>query len=340
MIVSIISPVYNSAPYIGACIESLKKQTLSDFEVLLVDDHGQDNSIEVARQCIGDDPRFRILATPANAGPGIARNVGLDAAQGEFVAFIDSDDQWHPNFLSAMVAKAQALATTGNDGRQTPADLVYCQLQYKGGNKDGEVFRNPVIEDGEFIGQSRRHFLTRFTTFSVCFLYRTQFLNDHQLRFPAGRSSEDTHFLVRALLYAQTVACVDQPYYYYCLQESSLTQRPDENRYLVKMQAMENLLADCQQRGLYDGDNAVVLDYLFVKKGYAVAAMNYLQHAQQPDSGKLTDLTRRLDAAVPHWKSNELLNADVKSRIVVHLLYNVPWLATRLLPLIIKNKAL
>ena len=93
MKVSIISPVYNCAPYIVECIQSLLAQTCQDFEVLLVDDHGTDDSISVARAFVeqqGMGEKFRFLQTPCNSGPGIARNIGIEAAKGEYVAFIDA----------------------------------------------------------------------------------------------------------------------------------------------------------------------------------------------------------------------------------------------------------
>lgn len=362
MTVSVISPVYNSAPYICACIDSLKAQTFPDFEVIFVDDHGDDNSIALARAAVADDPRFRFLETPCNSGPGIARNVGLDAAEGQYVAFIDSDDCWHPNFLNAMVEKANSIGVM-QGGRMRGGDLVYCQLRYRvsafdehkdcskeeengarekgnarGGIADGEVFRNPVVADGIFDAEKKRDFMSRFQTFSVCFLYYRRFLEEHGLRFPAGRSSEDTHFLVEALLYAERIACVDEPYYIYCLQPTSLTQRPNATRHLEKIRTMAALISDAQTRGLYAGDNVEILDYLFVKKGYALSALNYLRDAIKPTHRTLYELRETLDRTVPHWRNNPLLRADRRIRGVVWLLHTFPRLCTLLLPLWLKKK--
>ena len=91
--VSIIIPVYNAGPYIEACMASLVAQTLDNIEVLLVDDHGRDDSMELARRFVEAHPSgktFRFLTTPHNMGPGPARNVGIEAAQGEYVAFVDN----------------------------------------------------------------------------------------------------------------------------------------------------------------------------------------------------------------------------------------------------------
>ena len=92
---SIIIPVYNASSYIEGCIASLMAQTLDDIEILLIDDHGSDDSMERAQRFIETHPSgkiFRLLSTPNNSGPGPARNVGIESAQGEYIGFVDSDD--------------------------------------------------------------------------------------------------------------------------------------------------------------------------------------------------------------------------------------------------------
>ena len=84
--ISIIIPIYNAGPYIEACLASIVAQTLDNIEVLLVDDHGRDDSMERAQRFVDTHPgnkTFRFLATPHNMGPGPARNIGIEAAQGE-----------------------------------------------------------------------------------------------------------------------------------------------------------------------------------------------------------------------------------------------------------------
>lgn len=278
MIVSIIAPVYNVAPYISDCIQSLKSQTFSDFEVLFVDDHGQDDSMEVARKAVGADSRFRFLSTPANAGPGVARNIGIEAACGEMVAFIDSDDLWHPDFLSLMVAKAYS-------GVQQPLDLTYCQLTYRGGDKDGQVHRNPVMDDGAFTPAKKSQFLRNFVTFSVCFLFRREFLMSNGLRFPSLRNSEDTHFLTRCLLLARTIGCVDQPLYVYCIRQASLSTSRNWRKYRQRIDAIrslgeyyQSLCQDDRYKDLGLDQYRGIMCFIYLKKGYAQALLDLLRN--------------------------------------------------------------
>jgi glycosyltransferase involved in cell wall biosynthesis len=316
--------VYNAAPYIKGCIDSLRRQTLEDFEAILVDDHGIDDTIAIARAYIEqlhDTLRFRIVSTTTNSGPGVARNVGMLAARGEYVALMDSDDEVAPTMLQELVHAADAVQ----------ADICYCQLRYKGGKKDGQTFRNPIVPDGNFTPDVKSVFLTKFTTFSVTFIYRRRFLVENTLAFPAERSSEDTNFLIKVLLAAQRVAVVNKPLYYYCVREESLTTHRDPMRYRAKLSAMEYLLSEVKTRGWYS-KYAAELDFLYIKKGYAVSCLNYLSSAENPSAEVLDHISERLDISVPNWHNNFYRHHSPKMALLTALLYYRPKLAVKWLP--------
>jgi len=105
MRVTVIVPLYNKATHIGRCLRSIAGQTLRDFEAIVVDDGSTDGSGEIARAF--GDPRFRVIAQ-ANAGPGAARNRGASEARGEFLAFLDGDDEWLPDYLEDNVRALEA----------------------------------------------------------------------------------------------------------------------------------------------------------------------------------------------------------------------------------------
>src|SRR5581483_4609036 len=98
---SVIIPVFNRAAHLKAALASVLAQTEQDFEVLVVDDGSTDNPAEVAQSFA--DPRIRLIRQE-NRGGGPARNTGIDAARGRFVALLDSDDVFLPDHLSAMRA--------------------------------------------------------------------------------------------------------------------------------------------------------------------------------------------------------------------------------------------
>lgn len=105
MKVSVIVPLYNKAPYVGRTLDSILRQTYANYQVLVVDDGSSDDGPSIVRNF--GDRRIR-LVQQANAGPAHARNRGLAEAQGEYVVFLDADDEWRPGFLARTVAALEA----------------------------------------------------------------------------------------------------------------------------------------------------------------------------------------------------------------------------------------
>lgn len=102
--VSIILPTYNREKFLPAAIDSIKRQSFEDWELIVVDDGSRDGSVRVLSECTADiSARVKII-TQNNQGPGVARNRGIQDARGEYVAFYDSDDTWDPTHLSSCVA--------------------------------------------------------------------------------------------------------------------------------------------------------------------------------------------------------------------------------------------
>lgn len=98
-LVSIVTPAYRAAAFIGETIRSVQAQTYPHFEMLIVDDCSPDDTQAVVRAAAAADPRIRLLAQPRNAGPAAARNRALSEARGRWIAFLDSDDLWLPRKL-------------------------------------------------------------------------------------------------------------------------------------------------------------------------------------------------------------------------------------------------
>lgn len=111
MLVSIIIPIYNAAPYVEKCLRSVMAQTYRKLEVIIVDDCGTDNSMDIVKALIDaynkQDIKFRILKHEKNKGPGAARNTGIKVATGEYVFFMDSDDLIIPICIELMMKLAK-----------------------------------------------------------------------------------------------------------------------------------------------------------------------------------------------------------------------------------------
>jgi len=106
-LVSIITPSYNSLAFIIETIKSVKAQSYSHWEMFIIDDHSQDHSAKVIMAYIKKDVRIKLISLIQNGGAAKARNIALNKAKGNYVAFLDSDDLWLPNKLEEQVAFMQ-----------------------------------------------------------------------------------------------------------------------------------------------------------------------------------------------------------------------------------------
>ena len=124
--ISVVVPFYNNADLLGACLTSIGEQSFADLEVIMVDDGSTDDSATIAAARAAADPRFRLVQL-ANGGPGRARNHGVAAARGEFLAFVDADDLLPPDAYATMLAVLEASGSdfvSGAVRRLTSAGLT------------------------------------------------------------------------------------------------------------------------------------------------------------------------------------------------------------------------
>lgn len=267
--VSLVIPVYAAADTITACLDSVLAQTLDALEVVLVDDHGPDESMALARQQLADysgPKQFLFTETPANAGPGAARNVGIEKARGEYVAFLDSDDTLDPDFCQALYTAAKA----------ADADLAFGHISFDQPDGTSVIRHNPPVVAGPFTGKTKRDYLRRFKSYFTTYLYRRSFLEDNGIRFPDTRSAEDSCFLICSLLCAQRIASADVCYHY-VIQTDSVSQKRDPQRWKNRLASFRKVVAFAKSHGLYRAYRSVIRWMVF-KKGWVLAAKDLLQN--------------------------------------------------------------
>ena len=321
MKVSIIIPVYNARDYIIPCVESLTNQSLEDIELLFVDDHGTDDSMAAVRhfaEGYSGKKQFRFLETSVNSGPGVARNVGIEAAEGEYVAFVDSDDWVERDFCETLYKAA----TRKN------ADLAWCDLR-QDNLRDGSSreLLNPRISSGDFNEKKHKAFLTQFVSYFTTYLYRREFLIQNALRFPDTRSSEDSSFLACCLLVARRIACVEKPLYHYVLRSRSLSTKVDPTKYRQKLSSFDELLGFARRHDLYEKYKEEI-DFIYVKKAFLMAALTYVANEVKPDPAVLKDeLYSALERNVPDHAANKYVRRSFKVRKLVKWIARRPRLA-------------
>ena len=204
--ISVIIPVYNIQQHLRECLDSVLGQSYPHLQVICVDDGSTDESPAILAEYAQKDPRVQVIRQQ-NAGPGAARNTGLEAATGEYVIFLDSDDWFEPDFLAKMVDTAQregadvaicrAVEFDTNSGRELPSEWMM-KKQYLPGKL-------------AFAPQEMADHLFQFT-YGMPWdkFYRRELLTSSGIRYPALKNSEDLAFVYPTLLAAKRIAVVDQ----------------------------------------------------------------------------------------------------------------------------------
>lgn len=164
-IVSVITPVYNSEKYIENTINSVRTQTYTDFELILIDDCSADNSRAVIENLMKIDARIRYILLDQNSGAAVARNTGIEAARGRYISFLDSDDVWKSDKLEKQLNfmgknkhafTYTAYETITEDGKLIQEKVaVPSRLNYKQLLKNTAIACSTVIIDREMVGNFR-----------------------------------------------------------------------------------------------------------------------------------------------------------------------------------------
>lgn len=211
MKISIIIPFYNVQEYISRCISSVKKQTFTDFQCILVDDKSTDNSYNKAIETINGDPRFSIIRHTENKRQGGARNTGINYAQAPWITFLDSDDLWEPNYLERMYQAAL----------DSQADIIVCQLRKINDQNQISNFRQLSIT-GLYTNKNQLIdiFLQNPTTCNK--LYRSSIWSS--LRFPEKLFQEDLATCFQIVFYAEKVLFIEDPLYLYYQRTNSTSK--------------------------------------------------------------------------------------------------------------------
>ncbi|MBO9732630.1 MAG: glycosyltransferase family 2 protein [Chitinophaga sp.] len=242
-LVTIIVPVYNLAPYLPRCIAALLQQTYTRLELIFINDGSTDRSLEVL-QSWQEHPQIKIISRD-NAGPGPARNTGLDHAQGDYVLFVDGDDWIDPETVARCVEAAQAHA----------ADIVCFGFRKVYQRGDTLVEAEPWIYEPASFNSSdyiisffseATHRKDKLNTSTWGKLYLRSLIEDHQLRFRQA-TFEDSPFFLEAVYAASHIHCLADTFYAYFIQEKdaaqqSVTSAPINDRKIASFYSADALM--------------------------------------------------------------------------------------------------
>lgn len=222
--VSVLTPVYNVARYLPECLDSLKSQRLSSIEFVCINDGSTDESLSILRSYAKDDPRFLIIDKP-NSGYGSSMNRGIEAAHGEYIGIVESDDFASPDMFKKLYRFA----------KKNDCDLVktnFFEHDDFGDKKirlyDGFAYRkvfDPKDEPG----------VMRVVPSIWAGLYRRSMLLDNEIRFneTPGASFQDTSFVHKTWMSARRAALLDGAFLHYRVDNSGSSVKASTKVYAV-----------------------------------------------------------------------------------------------------------
>lgn len=222
--VSVIIPVYNTEKYLRKCLDSVCNQTLSDIEIICVNDCSIDNSLTILKDYALKDNRIKIIDLKENSGAGFARNRGIEQAKGEYLGFVDSDDFIDLDFYEKLYEKAL----------ETDADIIKGRLIQVGWDK-------PKAETyGNFVQVKRNKLLFIHTPTAI---FKRKFLKQQNVTFPENlKCAEDSVFEIKVSSQCNKIDLVQEANYFYCYRDNSLNH--EINVSIDKLKSIEKSLIE------------------------------------------------------------------------------------------------
>ena len=244
--ISIILAVYNVEPYLKRSLDSLMNQTMKDLEFICIDDCSTDNSLAVLKEYEAKDSRFKIIASDKNYGAAIARNKGLEVACGEYLGFIDPDDDIDLNYYEELYKRA----------KEADYDIAKCVRK--------TIKQDGTITKSNLNGIIRKNGIYLFTYEWTTAIYKSSIIFENNIRFPNEiRKGQDTVFLSRIVLKSKTISLIDDIFYYYYKRKGSLNaSKLPLNSISSALKAIELVCNEINKSDLYESDkNSYILLY-------------------------------------------------------------------------------
>ena len=205
---SIIIPIYNVEKYLGECLDSVINQTLTDIEILCVNDGSTDSSGQILAEYQSRDNRIKVI-NKENSGYGISMNMGLDAATGEYIGIVESDDF----VTNTMFADLYNIALN-NDAEIVKSDYFYYTTANNQTRKAGKISK---FKSNKVFAAKEYPELIKMQPSIWSAIYKREFLNQNNIRFleTPGASYQDTAFSFKAISLAKRIVLTDKAYLHY-----------------------------------------------------------------------------------------------------------------------------
>ncbi len=298
MQLSIIVPVYNMAAdgKLNFCLDSLINQTITDYEIIAVDDCSTDNSLDILRHYEQKYPeKFRAIHSPVNKRQGGAKNIGIREAKGEWIGFIDSDDWIVPDFYERLITRAS----------QTGADIVgcdYCLVDHHTFEATAGVHNNYMEQSGVLDHEKRKSLILNSGSL-VIKIYKRQFILEHELFFPENIFYEDNAVGKSYVILNKHFEYIDEPLYFYYQHDNSTVHTISERRCQDRVDAAKIMIDQAKKFGYYD-EFYRELEYSFTVLHYINTLFTYMVGVRPVKLSFIEKLGREIREYFPNFQKN------------------------------------
>lgn len=325
MKLSVIVPVYNMAARdkLTWCLDSLVRQTISDYEIIAVDDCSTDNSLEILRDYERRYPdKFYVIASKENKKQGGAKNLGLERAGGDWIGFIDSDDWIAPDFYEKLLTRAE----------ETGADMVGCDyhLTCEHSMKIGKIVHNNKPSQTGILTKEKYKSLILDSGSLVVKIYRRHIILDYPNRFPEHIFYEDNAISNSWMLRAKHFEYLEEPLYYYYQHDSSTVHTITRKRCEDRMEAARVMVKEAKQFG-YLEEYYAEIESSFTTLFYVNTLFSYMAGVKRKEYGFVKAMGREMRKTFPGFMDNlyyqERVHAEERKLIKMHMKSTVYFMA-------------
>lgn len=331
MKLSVIVPVYNMAAdgKLEYCLNSLVNQTISDYEIIAVDDCSTDNSLEILRSYEKKYPgKFYVIASPVNKKQGGAKNLGLKKAGGEWIGFIDSDDWITPDFYEKLLRRAE----------ETGADMVGCDYHLTGEHsmKIGQIVHNNKASQAGVLDKDKYRSLILDSGSLVVKIYRRHIILDYPNRFPENIFYEDNAISNSWMLRAKHFEYIEEPLYYYYQHDTSTVHTITKKRCEDRMEAARVMVKEAKEFAFLD-EYYPEIESSFTTLFYVNTLFSYMAGVKKKEFGFVKALGKEMKETFPgfmenkyyqervHEEERKLIKMHMKSTLYFVLYYKALW---------------
>lgn len=307
--VSIIVPIYNSEKYLSKCLDSLVNQTLSDIEIILIDDCSTDKSREIINLYkYKYNNKIKTIYLEQNKGQGYARNIAVQNAVGEYILFVDSDDYIDLEACKILYEKAEL-----NEFDIVCFDIIEIinnEFKEKKLNYDCSIEGNIDINKRKVLLNSQGYFTTR--------MYRRKLIVDNNIKFPIGIHYEDSVFNTLSLLYANSIAKIDSSLYFYLIRENSSSNSYNKERLYDRITTTEFLFNEVNLRGIYSKYKPIIdKKYIKMMVGNIHLCLDMFDRVNE---NKMKEISINIKRNIENYKNlNEYKELDKISKLYLNL---------------------